>query len=120
MDVTFFYKLLNYLKFLHWTTKSYAAHVALDEAYKELSDKIDLFVEAFMGAFPDEKIVMSDLKYTHPNINDYNGDVRRFFHDLYHDFLNNIEQYNRRSSFESLIDDIENTCDKIHFLLSLK
>lgn len=120
MDVSFFYKFLNYIKFLHWTTKSYAAHIALDKAYEELEDKIDLFVEAYMGAFPEDKITMSDLRYNKPDINDYNGNLRAFFHDLYHDFLNNLEPYNKRSSFESIIDDIENTCDQIQFLLSLK
>ena len=120
MDVSFFYKLLNYIKFLHWTTKSYSAHVALGKAYDELEEKIDLFVEAFMGAFPEEKVTMSDLQYTKPDINNYNGDIKAFFHDLYHDFLNNIEQYNRNSAFESIIDDMENICDQIQFLLSLK
>ena len=36
---------------LHWTTKSYAEHVALGKFYTELPDLVDQLAEAMMGKF---------------------------------------------------------------------
>ena len=36
---------------LHWTTKSYAEHVALGKFYSELPDLVDQLAEAMMGKF---------------------------------------------------------------------
>lgn len=53
MDVadllTHFMSLIGQIKLFHWTTKSYVHHKALDELHSSLSDKVDLFVEAYTG-----------------------------------------------------------------------
>lgn len=41
--------LTGQIKLFHWTTKSYVHHKALDELHAALSDKVDLFVEAYVG-----------------------------------------------------------------------
>jgi len=35
----------------HWSTKSYAEHVALGEFYENLLDKLDDYVECYQGQF---------------------------------------------------------------------
>lgn len=37
--------------FFHWSTDSYAKHVALNEYYDEIVDLIDQFVESYMGKY---------------------------------------------------------------------
>lgn len=44
-----FMALLGQVKLFHWATMSYAKHKALDELYAALGDKVDLFVEAYIG-----------------------------------------------------------------------
>lgn len=44
-----FMSLVGQVKLFHWATMSYAKHKALDELYEALSDKVDLFIEAYIG-----------------------------------------------------------------------
>lgn len=44
-----FMSLIGQVKLFHWATKSYVHHKALDELHSALSDKVDLFVEAYAG-----------------------------------------------------------------------
>ncbi|HET8685520.1 MAG TPA: DUF5856 family protein [Methanosarcina sp.] len=41
----------NAVHLLHWKTKSYAQHVALNDLYEELIERVDAIVEAYQGAF---------------------------------------------------------------------
>lgn len=47
--LTHFMSLVGQVKLFHWATKSYVHHKALDELHSALSDKLDLFVEAYVG-----------------------------------------------------------------------
>lgn len=44
-------ELQNQLRIYHWQTDSYASHQALGSAYEDLDEKIDSFVEEFMGKY---------------------------------------------------------------------
>lgn len=35
----------------HWATKSYAEHVALNELYDAIPDRVDAFIEAYQGFY---------------------------------------------------------------------
>lgn len=37
--------------FFHWSTGSYAKHIALGEYYDEIVDAVDAYVETFMGIY---------------------------------------------------------------------
>lgn len=45
---------VNQLKIYHWQTCSYAKHKALGEAYNDLSDLVDRFVEILLGKYGKE------------------------------------------------------------------
>jgi hypothetical protein len=54
------------LRVFHWQTKSYSRHKAFGEAYEDLSDLIDSFVEVHMGKYgrfvlTDKTIEVSNL-----------------------------------------------------------
>ena len=44
-----FIEMLNVVKLYHWKTRSYAEHRATDELYERLNEKIDRFVEVYLG-----------------------------------------------------------------------
>jgi DNA-binding ferritin-like protein len=44
-----FFEILLMVKLFHWKTKSYAAHKASDELYKQLNDSFDSFIEILLG-----------------------------------------------------------------------
>lgn len=44
-----FIEMLNTVKLYHWKTRSYAEHKATDELYERLNEKIDRFVEVYLG-----------------------------------------------------------------------
>ena len=46
-----FLSLLSQLKIFHWNTKSYAQHKSFGEAYDDLSDSIDGFIEMWQGEY---------------------------------------------------------------------
>ena len=50
-NVNFFLTLQSQLKVMHWQTKGYARHKALDETLSELYDLVDQFVEEAMGKY---------------------------------------------------------------------
>jgi hypothetical protein len=52
----YFLSLIGQIKLLHWATTSYAKHKALDDLHGTLSDKVDLFVEAFIGRFKKQPL----------------------------------------------------------------
>jgi hypothetical protein len=50
-NVNFFLTLQAQLKIMHWQTKGYARHKALDKTLGDLSGLIDTFVEEAMGKY---------------------------------------------------------------------
>ena len=50
--------------FFHWSTDSYAKHVALNEYYDEIVDLTDQFVESYMGKY--QKITRFPSTYHQP------------------------------------------------------
>lgn len=44
-----FMSLVGQVKLFHWATMSYAKHKALDDLYGALSEKVDLFIESYIG-----------------------------------------------------------------------
>ena len=50
-NINFFLGLQSQLKIMHWQTKGYARHKALDDTLSEFSDLVDTFVEEAMGKY---------------------------------------------------------------------
>lgn len=50
-NVNFFLGLQCQIKVMHWQTKGYARHKALDDTFGELLDLVDTFVEEAMGKY---------------------------------------------------------------------
>ena len=50
-NINFFLGLQSQLKVMHWQTKGYARHKALDDTLGEFYDLVDTFVEEAMGKY---------------------------------------------------------------------
>ena len=53
----YFLGLLAQVKMHHWCTLSYAKHKALDELHETLSEKVDLFIESWMGRLKKQPVL---------------------------------------------------------------
>jgi hypothetical protein len=53
----YFLGLLAQIKMHHWCTLSYAKHKALDELHETLSEKVDLFIESWMGRLKKQPVL---------------------------------------------------------------
>ena len=76
-NVNFFLTLQAQLKIMHWQTKGYARHKALDDTFGELLDLVDTFVEEAMGKYGrfklDEETVQSEMS-------NFDGTLEEFYH----------------------------------------
>lgn len=117
MNFTPFLKLLNVIKVLHWTTKSHAAHKELDEAYDNFSDKIDEFVECYLGKKTSSlPMTVGVIRLPENCTEDKPLDIFRL---AYEDFHAEIKQYAENSSMQSLLDDLDNIAYTLTYLLRM-
>ena len=86
----------------HLRTAKYAKHEALDEFYKEMPEKVDALIEAWMGA-NGKKVKGFDnlLKSSNMNTLKYLGELKKICKDGYELMGDNDE-------LKSLLDDIIN------------
>lgn len=49
--IQYFLGVVAQVKLFHWATMSYAKHKALDDLHGALSDKVDSFVECYLGKY---------------------------------------------------------------------
>ena len=111
-----FFLFLNTIKTLHWTTKSYAHHKILDEAYSDFSDKIDEFVESVIGL--NNVTVFKDITMVIP-MTLPEEDTAGIFEATFNDFNTDIRKFADSSELESLMDDLTNIANKTIYLLRM-
>lgn len=54
--IQYFLGVITQVKLFHWATMSYAKHIALDKLHGSLSDKVDSFVESYIGRFKKQPL----------------------------------------------------------------
>jgi hypothetical protein len=54
--IHFFLQLRNQIKLYHWQTHVYARHIATDKQLEEIEERIDSFVEVYIGKYGRPKI----------------------------------------------------------------
>ena len=116
MNFSAFFLFLNYLKTLHWLTKSYAHHKILDETYDDFSAKIDEFVESCIGINAPNSYKDIAISFIIPEEDE---DIVFAFERVFDDFITSISKYVNRPELESLIDDMNNIANKTIYLLRM-
>ncbi len=116
MQFTIFLKFLNIIKLLHWKATSHSTHKVLDDLYEEMSDKIDEFVECYLGFFPSPTAESAIDGLETPDGEEYKiflvssyQDMRRVAGSMAKD----------NTSLLSLLDDMDNIMAKSVYLLKM-
>ena len=123
--LVFFLELLNNVKIYHWKTKSHSIHKSSDELYEELNDKVDEFIEIFMGK-NGKRINLFNKKSIKLHINDFSNFI------FFQRYIENSKKYliemtnnknmsnDENSDLISIRDDILGILNKFTYLLTLK
>jgi hypothetical protein len=113
-----FIEMLNVVKLYHWKTHSYAEHKATDQLYERLGEKIDRFVEVYLGK--DEKRIQSwESKFERKqpmNKTDFKRRIyeyREFLKDMSHTF-----DAKKDSDLLSIRDDILGDINQFLYLMT--
>ena len=70
-----FLQLRNQIKLYHWQTRVYARHIATDTSLAKLDEKIDSFVEVYIGKYGRPKIAGKNATISLQNLTE-SGAVR--------------------------------------------
>lgn len=112
-------RLVNQFKVLHWQTKSYARHKALDSAYKKISDLLDELVEVHQGKH-GRIVYQTPLTLELFNIQDLNieNTLKEVTDYLSEEFENSLDP-KKDTDCLNLRDEILATLNKLKYLLTL-
>ena len=111
-------KIQQQLRIFHWQTKSYARHKAYGEAYDDLSDLIDSFVEVHMGKYGRFELVKESIELT--NLSDTS--VKEFINSSI-DYLIGLGAQlsgDKDTDLLNIRDEMLQTLNKLKYLLTLE
>lgn len=118
-NVNFFLTLQCQIKILHWQTKGYARHKALDDTLDELQDLVDTFVEEAMGKYGRFKLENEFKHISLYNIGEL--DLKSFCNsvcDALHQFNQQFEEND--TNLFNVRDEILGLFNKLNYLLTLE
>lgn len=117
--VPFIYRLIEMqgnIKLYHWLTYSYNKHKASEKLYEKLSDKIDKFVEAYIGIYGRPIIapnVISVFAMKDEEMIDYLTKAKAYI-------MKELPiNYERDSDLSSILDDIVSAINKALYLFTM-
>lgn len=113
-----FIEMLNVVKLYHWKTHSYAEHKATDELYERLNEKIDRFVEVYLGK-DESRIKVWERELEAKQY----ANKKEFKHRIYEyrEFLKNLTLHfdaKKDSDLLSIRDDILGDINQFLYLLT--
>lgn len=118
-NVNFFLTLQAQLKIMHWQTKGYARHKALDDTLGELYDLVDQFVEEAMGKYGRFKLDNSTKNLKLYNLGEM--DVKSFTKstcDALHQYNQQFEESD--TNLMNIRDEMLGLFNKLQYLLTLE
>jgi len=111
-----FLGMLGQIKVLHWSTTSYAKHKALDELHGSLSDKVDEFIEVYVGKYKKQPIKSLKINMTAtsdvPKLDKYLESERESLRELH-------GQFKKVTELQTIIDDMMASFDRALYLCNL-
>jgi len=114
--IQYFIGLLNQIKLFHWATTSFAKHKALDELHSSLSEKVDLFVESYIG-----KMKLQPLKkFSIETVATSNtASIDKYLEQELTHIKSLRTQFSKTSEFQNVLDEMMSAIDKTMYLLNL-
>ena len=108
-------KVRDAVQLYHWQTKSFARHKASDELVDSLTSNMDRFVEAFLGAYPKQKINLSNKSIKFSN---YTDDLISIVLINFLSFLETLS-LNKHTDLYNIRDDMLSDVHKTLYLFTL-
>lgn len=106
------------IRLWHWLTKSYAQHLAFGKTYESLDDRVDRFVEIYLGKNKDIKIESETfIKFYDLDLSNPKKVINTYINILQNDFLNHIES---NDDLRNIKDDIIGDLNQLKYLLELE
>lgn len=115
--LTTFFSILTQVKLYHWSTMQYGVHKALDDLHSSLSDKIDQYVESYIGRFKKQPLPSMTLKMEATN------DISKLekYLENARDSLKTIgKSVSKESQLLNILDEMIADIDKTLYLIHLK
>ncbi len=92
---------LNKIKLYHWIAQEYSTHKVLDSLHTDLSNKVDLLVESYIGKYgPVEKLLIK----TEERVSGNKKDIIKFLKKTYK-HIKKLYKLNDRE-FQNIIDEM--------------
>lgn len=118
-NVNFFLGIQCQIKIMHWQTKGYARHKALDETFGDLLPLVDTFIEEAMGKYGRFKLEDDTKTIELFNLSELNVP------DMVNKIIDSLNQYNQQfeetdTNLLNLRDEIVGLFNKLKYLLTLE
>jgi DNA-binding ferritin-like protein len=104
------------IKTFHWMTSSFAKHKATDELYGELNNKIDTFVETYMGIYGRPNIKNEIINIKNMNDDEFVLYLKKTIKYLENDLPIN---YNIYTDLSSIKDEMIGLINKTFYLFTM-
>jgi DNA-binding ferritin-like protein len=107
--------LLNQIKLYHWSTKSYAAHRALDQLHKDLSTLTDTLVETYLGNQGHQRTKFRIYTESHSET----GDILPYLKNSYSHLKVLRKSFKSQSELQNTVDEMTTAINQAIYLLNL-
>ena len=106
--------ILNKIKLYHWTAREYSTHKVLDGLHTDLSNKVDLLVESYIGKYGTVKKLVIN---TEERVSGNKKDIIKFLKKTYKHIIK-LYKLNDRE-FQNIIDEMLVILNQSLYLLHL-
>jgi mevalonate kinase len=116
--IQYFLGLIAQVKLFHWATMSYAKHKALDDLHGSLSEKVDSFVECYIGRY--KKQPLKSFAVQTRAVSDTSG-LEKFL-DATHEHLTSMHKaFDKEKATElcNILDEMLGEIDRTMYLCKL-
>lgn len=116
--IQFFFGVIAQVKLFHWATMSYAKHKALDDLHGALSDKIDTFVECYLGKY--NKQPLKSFSVQSKAVSDTSG-LEKYLSTLCDQLSSMHKTFEKEKATElcNILDEMMSEVDKTMYLCKL-
>jgi len=112
-----FFSILTQIKLYHWSTMQYGVHKALDDLHGSLSDKVDQFVESYIGRFKKQPLPAMTLKME--AVNDISK-LEKYLEQARDSLKTIAKAVSKESQLLNILDEMVADIDKTVYLIHLK
>lgn len=116
IDFNPFLEFLSTLRVLHWNARTHTEHVVLGDAYDQFSDKVDEFVENYLGSsqYGVGGVGRMAVQYTDES-------TLQQFQAAFNTFIDHLNEYaDENVGLQSLRDDLQSIGNRTNYLLKMK